>query len=194
MDEGNLANDLPDWWPYPVQCGHGHPWSPGHVIVSYVSCLCCADEGISGHTVVRCTTDGCLSAWYRPSTTHPAQRRPATVAFPLQDLPKATGRAGVQHRGEPLGGEPSSADAGRLRVYWSVRYPALTRHRATAIDASRQTGSRSHRGSELSSDPPPHAKPLPTRLATASHSHADVSLRSWRMTFFGRYVCKPGFL
>jgi hypothetical protein len=31
-----------------VQCGHGHPWSPGHVIVSYLPCPCCADEGISG--------------------------------------------------------------------------------------------------------------------------------------------------
>jgi hypothetical protein len=29
MDDGNLADDLPDWWPYPVQCGHGLPWSPG---------------------------------------------------------------------------------------------------------------------------------------------------------------------
>ena len=66
MDDGNLADDLPDWWPYPVQCGHGHPWSPGHVLVSYVRCPCRADEGISGHTVVRCTTDGCRSAWYRP--------------------------------------------------------------------------------------------------------------------------------
>ena len=66
MDDGNLADDLPDWWPYPVQCGHGHPWSPGHVIVSYVRCPCRADEGISAHTVVRCTTDGCRSAWYRP--------------------------------------------------------------------------------------------------------------------------------
>jgi len=52
MDDGNLVNDLPDWWPYPVQCSHGHPWSPGHVIVSYVRCLCRADEGIFGHTVV----------------------------------------------------------------------------------------------------------------------------------------------
>jgi hypothetical protein len=38
----------------------------GHVLGSYVRCPCRADEGISGHTVVRCTTDGCRSAWYRP--------------------------------------------------------------------------------------------------------------------------------
>jgi hypothetical protein len=39
------ANDRPDWWPYPARCGHGHPWSPGHVIVSYLPCPCRADEG-----------------------------------------------------------------------------------------------------------------------------------------------------
>jgi hypothetical protein len=78
MDDGNLVNDLPDWWPYPVQCRHGHPWSPGHVIVSYVRCLCRADEGIFGHTVVRCTTDGCRSAWYRPQH-YPSSAAPSRV-------------------------------------------------------------------------------------------------------------------
>jgi len=66
VDDGNLTNALPDWWPYPVQCGHGHPWSPGHVLISYMRCPCRADEGIFGHTVVRCTTDDRRSAWYRP--------------------------------------------------------------------------------------------------------------------------------
>jgi len=78
MDDGNLVNDLPDWWPYPVQCGHGHPWSPGHVIVSYVRCLCRADEGIFGHTVVHCTTDDCRSAWYRPQH-YPSSAAPSRV-------------------------------------------------------------------------------------------------------------------
>jgi hypothetical protein len=32
-----------------------------------------AEEDISGHTVVRCTTDGCHSAWYRPQH-YPPQR------------------------------------------------------------------------------------------------------------------------
>jgi hypothetical protein len=108
VDDDNLANDLPDWWPYPVQCGHGHPWSPGHVLVSYVRCPCRADEGISGHTVVRCTADGCRSAWYRPAAL-PARRsalprhwcsRPAD----LVRRPDAKWR--TQYRGEP-GGEPS---------------------------------------------------------------------------------------
>ena len=97
MDDGAPANELPDWWPYPVQCGHGHPWSPGHVIVSYLPCPCRADEGISGHTVVHCTTDGCRSAWYRPRH-HPPDAGPSPAA------------------GEP-GGEPSSPDAGRPRAY-----------------------------------------------------------------------------
>ena len=39
---------------------------------------------------------------------------------------------------------------------------AVTRHSATVADACRQTGSRSHRGSELSSAPPPPAKPPST--------------------------------
>ena len=45
--------------------GAVRPWAPlvpGHVIVSYVPCPCRADEGIRGHTVVWCTTDGCRSA------------------------------------------------------------------------------------------------------------------------------------
>ena len=42
-DDGNLANEPPGWWPYPVQCGHRHPWSPSHVIVSYLRCPCRAD-------------------------------------------------------------------------------------------------------------------------------------------------------
>ena len=97
MDDGAPANDLPDWWPYPVQCGHGHPWSPGHVIVSYLPCACRADEGISGHTVVHCTTDRCRSAWYRPRH-YPPDPTPPDAA------------------GEP-GGEPPSPDAGRPRDY-----------------------------------------------------------------------------
>ena len=97
MDDGDLADDLPDWWPYPVRCGHGHPWSPGHVIVSYLPSACRADEGISGHTVVHCTTDGCRSAWYRPRH-YPPDATPSDAA------------------GEP-GGDPPSPDAGRPRAY-----------------------------------------------------------------------------
>jgi hypothetical protein len=82
MDDGNLANDLPECWPYPVQCGHGHPWSPGQVVVSYVRCPCRADEGIFGHIVVRCTTDGCRSAWYRPR-----HYPPDTMPSPVTGVP-----------------------------------------------------------------------------------------------------------
>lgn len=31
---------LPEWWIYPTQCGNGHPWGPGKVIVSWMPCLC----------------------------------------------------------------------------------------------------------------------------------------------------------
>ena len=64
--------------------------------------ICRADEGISGHTVVHCTTDGCRSAWYRPR----------------HDPPDATPSDAA---GEP-GGEPPSPDAGRPKAYRSIRY------------------------------------------------------------------------
>jgi hypothetical protein len=50
----------------PCSAATGIPGRRAHVLVSYVRCPCRADEGVSGHTVVRCTTDGCCSAWYRP--------------------------------------------------------------------------------------------------------------------------------
>ena len=116
MDDGNLVNDLPDWWPYPVQCGHGHPWSPGHVLVSYVRCLCRADEGIFGHTVVHCTTGGCRSAWYRPqhypSSAAPPRHRHSRPRTYVGDRT----RNGAQHRWEPSG-EPPSADTVRFRAH-----------------------------------------------------------------------------
>jgi hypothetical protein len=63
---------LPDWWDYPAQCEHGHPSGPERVIVSWMHCHCppavtaARDRGPAGHQVVRCRTEGCRSAWYRP--------------------------------------------------------------------------------------------------------------------------------
>jgi hypothetical protein len=116
MDDGELADDLPGWWPYPVRCGHGHPWSPGHVIVSYLPCACRADEGISGHTVVHCTTDGCRSAWYRPRH-YPPDATP----------PDAAGNQAGSHR-HPTQGDPEPAEAFDIT--------AVTSHPATAADTS----------------------------------------------------------
>jgi hypothetical protein len=48
---------------------------------------------------------------------------------------------------------------------------AVTRHPATVADASRQAGSRSHRGSPLSSTPPPHAKVPFQRCALRHLTH-----------------------
>jgi hypothetical protein len=63
---------LPEWWDYPAQCEHGHPWGPERVIVSWLSCHCgpalaaAGDRGPAGHRVVSCRAEGCRSVWYRP--------------------------------------------------------------------------------------------------------------------------------
>jgi hypothetical protein len=67
MDDGNLTNDLPVWWPYPASCGQGHPWGPGKIIVTFRPCTCLGGELGAGHTIVACRADGCGSAWYRPA-------------------------------------------------------------------------------------------------------------------------------
>ena len=67
MDDGNLTNDLPVWWPYPASCAHGHAWGPGKIIVTFRRCTCVGDEPGAGHTIVACRAEGCGSAWYRPA-------------------------------------------------------------------------------------------------------------------------------
>jgi hypothetical protein len=67
MDEGNLTNDLPVWWPYPSSCAQGHPWGPGKIIVAFRRCTCVGDEPGQGHTVVYCRVDGCRYRWYTPA-------------------------------------------------------------------------------------------------------------------------------
>ena len=54
MDDGDLTNDLPVWWPYPSACAHGHPWGPGKIIVAFRRCICVGIEPGKGHTVVYC--------------------------------------------------------------------------------------------------------------------------------------------
>lgn len=76
---GLLSEITTSWRRAQIQCGHGHPWPPGHVIISYVPCQCRAVEGISGHTVVRCARDGCRSAWYRPRH-YPPDATPSRAA------------------------------------------------------------------------------------------------------------------
>jgi hypothetical protein len=75
--------------------------------------------------------------------------QPTHVSRTNMELPSAS------TVGEP-GGEPSSADIGRLRAHRSVRYPALTRHPATAADATRQARPRSHRGGQGFKSPQLH--------------------------------------
>jgi hypothetical protein len=44
MDDGNLTNDLPIWWPYPASCGQEHPWGQGKIIVTFRPCACVGGE------------------------------------------------------------------------------------------------------------------------------------------------------
>ena len=67
VDDGDLTNDLPVWWPYPASCAHGHAWGPGKIIVAFRPCTCVGDEPGAGHTIVACRAEGCGSAWYRPA-------------------------------------------------------------------------------------------------------------------------------
>jgi hypothetical protein len=61
---------LPDWWIYPKYCGHGHPWGPGRVIVSWTPCQCQpareAQAKGSGHRLIECRTPGCGWVDYEP--------------------------------------------------------------------------------------------------------------------------------
>jgi hypothetical protein len=67
MDDGDLTNDLPVWWPYPSACAHGHPWGPGKIIVAFRRCICVGIEPGKGHTVVYCRASGCQERWCTPA-------------------------------------------------------------------------------------------------------------------------------
>jgi hypothetical protein len=61
---------LPEWWTYPTHCGHGHPWGPGRVIVSWLPCQCgparAAQPRGSGHRTIACRAPGCRYVCYEP--------------------------------------------------------------------------------------------------------------------------------
>ena len=67
VDDGDLTNDLPVWWPYPPACAHGHPWGPGKITVAFRRCACVGTEPGKGHTVVYCRASGCQDRWYTPA-------------------------------------------------------------------------------------------------------------------------------
>jgi hypothetical protein len=85
----------PDWWPYPQQCGNGHPWAPGRIIVSWEPCQCeparAAQPRGSGHRVVLCRAGGCQSVWYQPR--HDAASALTISALTLHE--RATERVGT---------------------------------------------------------------------------------------------------
>ncbi len=66
---------VPEWWNYPHACGHGHPWGPGRVIVSWMPCSCAPARAArspgSGHLTVSCQHPGCTSRWYKPRHERP---------------------------------------------------------------------------------------------------------------------------
>jgi hypothetical protein len=121
----------------------------GHVLVSYMRCTCRADEGISGHSVVRCTTDGCRSAWYRPRHYPPGAAPSRGVPDPRTWLGDRM-RSGEHNTvGSQAGSHrQSTQDDSESTEVFDNRY--LTRHPATVADASRQAEPRSHRGSQAS--------------------------------------------
>jgi hypothetical protein len=68
---GTMHEDqLPNWWTYPTRCGNGHPWGPGRVLVSWMSCLCDpareAQARGNGHWVIACRGPGCTWICYEP--------------------------------------------------------------------------------------------------------------------------------
>ena len=67
VDDGDLTNDLPVWWPYPPACAHGHRWGPGKITVAFRRCTCVGTEPGKGHTVVYCRASGCQDRWYTPA-------------------------------------------------------------------------------------------------------------------------------
>jgi hypothetical protein len=93
----------------------------------------------------------------QPGTAHATTR-------PTRRPPTPLGSQAGSHR-HPAQGGPEPTEAFDIT--------AITSHPATAADTSPLAGSRSHRGSEHMSTPPPHAKVPFQRCATASHSHAD---------------------
>ena len=73
-----MAVRRPAWWFYPQQCGIGHEWGPGRVLVSFTRCGCppvraaYGETGGFGHLTVACGEQGCRSVWYDPP--HEPQR------------------------------------------------------------------------------------------------------------------------
>jgi hypothetical protein len=143
MGDRDFANDLPDWWPYPVQCGHGHPWSPGHVIVSYLPCA----------SVLTTASPGTPWSGARPmAAAQPSTARATTR--PTRRPPTPLGSQAGSHR-HPTQGDPEPTEAFDIT--------AITSHPATAADTSRLAGSRSHQaatGSWRRPTAPPHVLTL----------------------------------
>ena len=97
----------------------------------------------------------------QPGTGHATTR-------PTRRPPTPPGSQAGSHR-HPTQGDPEPTEAFDIT--------AITSHPATAADTSQLAGSRSHRGSALSSTPPPHAKVPFQRCALRHLTHMPKSAR-----------------
>jgi hypothetical protein len=68
----------PDWWNYPVACGHGHPWGPGRVIVSWMPVRVRFGQGGAG-AGARSSDGGVLGGWLPVGVVPAAVRAPRLV-------------------------------------------------------------------------------------------------------------------
>jgi hypothetical protein len=75
-----MGLQLPHWWVYPTECGNGHRWGPGRVLVSWQPCECSPARAVqprgAGHRVIACRAPGREQAAYEPP------HDPATAGLP----------------------------------------------------------------------------------------------------------------
>src|SRR5258707_3853810 len=105
----------PDWWAYPTECQHGHPWGPGRVLVGWSPCDCAPARAERprgpGHLTVLCRTEGCTSVWYKPRHDKASRTWGAgsglsgltcrTRATPARRSPAGVGAAAPRQRPRP---------------------------------------------------------------------------------------------
>jgi len=57
-----MGEQVPAWWTDAEQCGNGHPWGPGKVLITWQRCQCDpagkARPRSPGHRVIACRTCG----------------------------------------------------------------------------------------------------------------------------------------
>jgi hypothetical protein len=120
-DGGNLANDLPEWWPYPAQCGQGHPWSPGHVLVSYMRCpVPRRRRHLRAHRGSGARPTAAAQRGITRGTIRPAQRPPRHQCYrPRTYLTTGSKGASTRPPGSHVGSHrhPTQGDSGSTEAF-----------------------------------------------------------------------------